>query len=224
MKKSELIQLTQIIEHIVVREIRKQLPTIIAETFQNMMGKSVIAEQQRHSQDIIEQRDIEPDNPVSEQHDLKTSLKELFAGTPVMRTPDVQNEFKHYTKDSKLNQILNETKSDLRDRERLVGAAAFQGGYSPSLSMVPGFDPTQAMSNDGITEEFSFSRNVPSIPIGKPPVLREGQESMHVPMEALPENTSVLDIKQIAPPVVQRALTKNYSHMMKLIDKKKGKI
>ena len=44
MKKSELTQLTQIIEVLVTREIKKQLPKLIGEVFQNMAGKSMIAE------------------------------------------------------------------------------------------------------------------------------------------------------------------------------------
>ena len=45
MKKSELTQLTQIIEVLVQREIKKQLPKLIGEVFQNMVGKSMVTEQ-----------------------------------------------------------------------------------------------------------------------------------------------------------------------------------
>jgi hypothetical protein len=48
-----------------------------------------------------------------------------------------------------------------------------------------------------------------------------------VPSAAIPEGVSALDVARqvpLAPPVAQ-ALTKNYSHMMKLIDsKRKGKV
>jgi len=233
MKKSELTQLTQIIEHLVAKEIRKQLPTIIAETFQNMMGKPVVNEQRQPVQSIREQ--IEPtisENPV----DFKASLRDLFAGTPVIKSKNESGPkpLKQYAKDPKINQILNETVSDLRDRERLVGAAAFQGGYSPSLALIPGFNPsaTSAQPIESV-EEPSFSKNMPtmpgvppgvSIPVARPPVLVEGQESNHAPMASIPEGISVLDVKEYIPPVVASALTKNYSQMMKLIDKKQGKV
>jgi hypothetical protein len=232
MKKSELTQLTQIIEHLVAKEIRKQLPTIIAETFQNMMGKPVVNEQRQPVQSIREQ--IEPtisEDPV----DFKASLRDLFAGTPVMKSKNESGPklVKQYTRDPKINQILNETVSDLRDREILVGAAAFQGGYSPSLALVPGFNPSaiSAQPMESV-EEPSFSKNMPTmpgvtpgmIPMARPPVLVEGQESNHAPMTSIPEGVSVLDVKEYVPPVVASALTKNYSQMMKLIDKKRGKV
>lgn len=228
MKKSEITQLTQIIEHLVAKEIRKQLPTIIAETFQNMMGKAVVTEQKQPVQTIKEEKEI----------NFKASLKELFAGTSVISSqpdnPMAPRPIKQYTKDSKLNQILNETVSDLRDRERLVGAAAFQGGYSPSLALVPGFNPSAASTQPmESVEEASFSKNMPTMPgvlpgglasISRPPVLVDGQESNHVPMASIPEGMSVLDVKEYIPPAVAGALTKNYSQMMKLIDKKRGKV
>lgn len=239
MKKSELTQLTQIIEHIVAKEVRKQLPTIIAETFQNMMGKSVVTEQRQPTSVIQEQ--VEPQEFAEQPEDFKASLRELFAGTPVMKKPDPAQPqarpMHNFTKDPKLNAILNETVSDLRDRERLVGAAAFQGGYSPTLNMIPGFNPNAAnaaMITETEAPDPSFMRNAPSmgrsmpaasIPIGRPPMLVEGQTSTHAPLSALPEGVSALDVvKHVAtPPEIKHALTRNYSQMMKLIDKKKGK-
>jgi hypothetical protein len=226
MKKSELNQLTQIIEHLVAKEIRKQLPTIIAETFKNMMGKPVVTNQRQPVQSIQEQIE-EP--VIEEQQDFKASLRELFAGTPVMSQQQVPQAgprpMRQLAKDPVLNQILNETVSDLGARERMVGAAAFQGGYSPSLAMVPGFNPGAAASQPMMDDsEISFARNMPSMPVGRPPQLVEGQESMHIPMEAIPQGASVLDFKQHAPAAVAGALTRNYSQMMKLIDKKRGKI
>ena len=223
MKKSEFTQLTQIIEHLVAREIRKQLPTLIAETFQNMMGKP--------QQTIVEQIqkpyiDPEIEQPIEEEvSDLKSSLRELFAGTPVMSSKSSQapNKSRQFTKDPKLNAILNETVSDLRQREGMVGMAAFQGGYNPGAATVPAM-----MEEVAGGEEPSFMRNTPSIPISRPPVLMEGQESTHAPLaEVIPDGVSALDIARqvpLAAPVAQ-ALTKNYSQMMKLIDsKKKGKV
>ena len=239
MKKSELTQLTQIIEHLVAREVRKQLPTIIAETFQNMMGKKVITEARQPvstpEPELIEE-EVQPDDETN----MKTSLRELFAGTSVMG-PSPQatqaRQPRQFCKDPKLNAILNETTPDLRQREGMVGMAAFQGGYSPSVAMA-----AAAMGGVGMvmeeTPDPAFMRGVPtmpgattvpraSIPMGRPPVLVEGQVSNHIPLEALPQGVSVLDVARqvpLAAPVTQ-ALTKNYSQMMKLIDsKKKGRM
>lgn len=239
MKKSELSQITQLIELIVAKEVRKQLPTIIAETFQNMMGKSVVTEAQKpvnqppQRQQIEENIEPAEDEDRGEQVNLKASLRELFAGTPVMQSQPQSRQPKQFTKNPIFNQILNETVPDLRTREGLAGMAAFQGGYNPAaISMAA---PMMPMAEG---PEPAFMRNVPTmgmtrhapssptIPIGKPPVLMEGQESSHAPLSALPEGVSALDVARhgAAPATVTNALTRNYSQMLKLIDKKKGKI
>lgn len=232
MKKSELSQITQLIELIVAKEVRKQLPTIIAETFQNMMGKSVVTENSHPN--VEEPNDVSTSN---EQINLKTSLRELFAGTPVIQPKNSPRQPKQFTKNPVLNEILNETIPDLRSRESLAGMAAFQGGYNPASYSHAA--PMMPMDN---TPEPAFMRNVPamdghsprnipqlhspSIPISRPPTLIEGQTSTHAPLSTLPNGVSALDVaKQGAtPPSVTNALTRNYSQMLKLIDKKKGKI
>lgn len=243
MKKSELSQITQLIELIVAKEVRKQLPTIIAETFQNMMGKPVVSESQKpithppQKQPIEENIESEEENQ-DEQVNLKASLRELFAGTPVMQSQPQTRQPRQFTKNPIFNQILNETVPDLRAREGLAGMAAFQGGYNPAaVAMAAPMMPIE----EG--PEPAFMRNVPSmgmprhspsaaqmhspsIPVGNPPVLIEGQESSHVPLSALPEGVSALDVARhgAAPATVTSALTRNYSQMLKLIDKKKGKV
>lgn len=244
MKKSELSQITQLIELIVAKEVRKQLPTIIAETFQNMMGKSVVTEAQKPVAQPPQRKSIEEnietveDEDQDEQVNLKASLRELFAGTPVMQSQPQTRQPKQFTKNPVLNQILNETVPDLRSREGLAGMAAIQGGYNPAaISMAAPMMPME----EG--PEPAFMRNVPSmgmprhvhpapqmhvpsIPVGKPPVLIEGQESSHAPLSALPDGVSALDVARhgAAPATVTNALTRNYSQMLKLIDKKKGKV
>jgi len=226
MKKSELTQLTQVIEHLVAKEVRKQLPAIISETLRNMKGKSLVSEQRQPAQPIREQVDNDVEATPS---DFRASLKELFAGTPVIRQEPREKKIIQYAKDPVLNAILNETTSDLRAKEMGVSGAAMLGGYSPALNMVPGFNPS-AIADMGVIEESpSFSANVPTmpsaLPISRPPVLAEGQESTHAPMEALPQGVSALDMaRHVSAPAVQHALTRNYSQMMKLIDKKQGKI
>ncbi len=203
MKKSEFTQLTQIVEILVKREIKKQFPKLLSEMFQTMHDKSVISE----NIDPVEEEAVDIVDAEDTGINLKQSLREMFAGTPVMKPVEPQvKQFINYTKNPVLNQILNETTPDLRSRERMVGAAAFQGGYNPEVMMSPG--------------------EIPSIPIGTPPLLVEGQVSTHAPLDALPEGVSVLDIVKQVPvkSEVKHALTRNYSDMMKLIDKKKGKI
>ena len=234
MKKTELTQLTQIIEHLVAKEIRKQLPAIIAETFQNMMGKSIVNEQRQSVRSIREEIE-EPSS--EEQQDFKSSLRELFAGTPVMKPQQetlAPREEVRYSKNPMINQVLNETVTQLLDRGRSGMPTAT--GYSPALSMVPGFNPAAAMLDRPImmedpsagNNEPAYLKNVPTIPssmtVSRPPMLVEGQESTHAPMAEIPVGASVLDFKQHAPAAVAGALSRNYSQMMKLIDKKRGKV
>lgn len=207
MKKSELTQLTQIIEHIVAKEVRKQLPSIIAETFQNMMGKSVVTDTHPRVQPVHESTMEEPltETPT----DFKTSLRELFAGTSVMSTPEPVPQvrpIKQYAKDPVLNKILNETTSNLQSRERMVGAAAFAGGYSP-MDLAPDF----SANTTPLADDATFTRNMPEMQPQmrqSPQVFSEGS----IPVTPIPPGTA---------PAVVKALTRNYSQMMKLIDKKK---
>ena len=217
MKKSEFTQLTQIIEALVAKEVRKQLPVIIAETFQNMMGNKAVVTEQRQPKPA-------PVSAAEEELDLKTSLREMFAGTP--STPPVEakpapQQPRHFTKDPVLNKILNET-VPLRQHERNMGSMpAFLNQYQPAVaSAMP--SPVEMSAAMG-ADEPAFTRGMPSMPIGTPPVLREGQESNHAPMQTIPDGVSALDVARqvpLAAPVAQ-ALTRNYSQMMKIIDKKK---
>lgn len=239
MKKSELTQITQLIELIVAKEVRKQLPVIIAETFQNMMGgKTVVNESKKPTpRQKVQEPDPDPEQieeeVQSDQVNFKSSLRELFAGTNVMAPrPQATRQPRQFAKDPILNQILNETTPDLRAREGLVGMAAFQGGYNPAavasaapmMSMEEGPEPSFMRNVPSMQPQMH--RHVPQVPISKPPVLAEGQVSNHAPMAELPQGVSVLDVARTgaAPEAVTGALTRNYSQMMKLIDKKKGKV
>lgn len=199
MKKSEFLQLTRIIEHLIAREVRKQVPIIITETLRNMKGREVVSEQQIPST-ITEEIQEEPSN-------FKASLRELFEGTKVMQSSVQVNrpqEKKQYTKNPILNEILNQT-TGLRQKERMLGQTA--DVYSPGLDSPITFNPTAGMSMLEHEPEISVMKNVPI-------------------MESLPPTLSVLDVvKQTnATPEVKKALTKNYSEMLKLIDKKRGKV
>lgn len=227
MKKSELTQLTQIIEHLVRREVRKQLPGIIAETFQKMIGNN--------KQPIIEQKVEQPQPPPAEgQDDFKMSMRELFAGvTPTSVKTELDGGIqpqqpRHFTNNPVFNQILNETTGDLKQRERMVGGAAFMGGYSPSVAMAAGAMGNHMVGAGEMMNEAelpSFARNVPSMPT--PMGQRPATPPPRIMAAQIPDGVSALDVARqvpLAQPVAQ-ALTKNYSAMMKLIDsKKKGKV
>jgi hypothetical protein len=226
MKKSELTQLTQLVELLVEREIRKQLPQLLSEAFQKMAGKSMVVE---HAHPVVRRdyvgREVEPPSVPKDPHEFRASLKELFAGvTPVTRTeleegvePQAIRTPKQYTKDPVLNQILNETTSDLKSRERMTGLAAFQGGYNP------GTPPAAAIVGAG---EMMSEAEMPTFARGQAPVvaapapIQEG----HAPLAAIPEGISALDVAKagVAPPAVTEALT-NYGRMKKILEQSKGK-
>lgn len=239
MKKSELTQLTQIIEHLVRKEVRKQLPGIIAETFQNMMGKNQqpIVESVQQRKDYVGQEVQQPpENP----DDFKMSMRELFAGaTPASVRAEAEGQPaprqpRHFTNNPVLNQILNETTGDLRQRERMVGNAAFMGGYSPSVAMAAAAMPGTMGVGEMMSEAElpSFARNMPTmpgvnpgVPLAQPPARMMNENA--APAAAIPDGVSALDVARQVPlaPQVTQALTKNYSAMMKLIDsKRKGKV
>jgi hypothetical protein len=194
MKKSELTQLTQIIEVLVTREIKKQLPKLIGEVFQNMAGKSMITEHIQPVQHVRREyvgKEVEAPSTPKDPHEFRASLKELFAGSPPVTSaeleegiaPSPSRKVIQYAKDPVLNQILNETTPDLRQRECSTGLAAFHGGYNP------GAPPAAAI-------------------VG-------AEEMMGV---------SALDVARagITPPAVTEALT-NYDRMKKILEQSKGK-
>ena len=229
MKKSELTQLTQIIEVLVTREIKKQLPKLIGEVFQNMAGKSMVTE---HIQPVRREyvgKEVELPSTPKDPHEFRASLKELFAGSPPVTRAELEEWVQpppprktiQYAKDPVLNQILNETTPDLRQRERSTGLAAFHGGYNP------GAPPASAIVGAGEmmpeAEMPAFARGMPAMPAapqGQPAPIQES----HVPLAAIPEGVSALDVARagITTPAVTEALT-NYDRMRKILEQSKGK-
>lgn len=202
MKKSELTQFTQIVEILVKREIRKQLPQILAEAFQNSSIKSREPIVEEQVEPLAVPQVVEEELPADDNEtiNLRQSLKEMFAGTTVMQPAHAPRTPKTYAKDPRLNAVLNETVGDLRSREGMMSMAAYQGGYSTPLSMTPTVDNAQITEGTGVSTP---------------------------PISALPQGISVLDIAKQVPldKGVKRALTMNYSEMMKKIDqKKKGRM
>lgn len=217
MKKSELTQLVQIIEHLISKEIKKQLPILIAEVLHNTNEKFVVNEQHIPQSTTIH---VEHDGvPSEEENSLKTSLRELFAGTSVMKSPDqvVTPKQRQFTKNPILNQILNETTSNLKQKEQLVGSAAYHGGYSsPDVVQRP-------FEESGNMQSISSMPDMGTIVNLEKQSLVESQSSNYVPSSNIPEGISALDVVKQVPlaPEVKHALTRNYSEMMKLIDKKR---
>ena len=171
-------------------------------------------------------------------------MRELFAGVNPMGINELNSSNisksspKRYTNNPIINQILNETTSDLRQRERMVGGAAQLGGYSPSVAMAASNIPQISMTGPGEMmddNEIPSLSKMPTMPtagsdgmkniqISRPPDLVEGQESTYAPLESLPEGVSALDVARQVPLAdpVARALTRNYSAVMKKIDEKKN--
>ena len=114
MKKSEFTQITRIIEYIIKRELEKQLPPLISEILNSNDGKKSLMSEQKTTANVESiSEEIPKDN-------LRANLRELFAGvTPAEKGGETHTTrpFKQYTKNSILNQVLNETVPDLRLRE-----------------------------------------------------------------------------------------------------------
>ena len=232
MKKSELTQLTQIIEVLVPREIKKQLPKLIGEVFQNMAGKSLVTERVVHTsaerKDCIG-KEVEHNFP-KDPHEFRASLKELFSGAPPVTRAELEEGVQlppprkaiQYAKDPVLNQILNETTPDLRQRERSTGLAAFHGGYNP------GAPPAAAIVGAGEmmpeAEMPAFARGMPAMPAMPAGQAPAPVSENHVPLAAIPEGVSALDVARagITTPAVTEALT-NYDRMKKILEQSKGK-
>lgn len=207
MKKNEL---THIIKEIIAEEIRKQLPAAIAEVFQSLGGnKSVVNERK------IPKEKIEPSPAEDETLSFKQSLREMFSGTKVIPPRPQQQVAKKFTSNPVLNEILNQTRP-FSSQERTgasLGMAAMMASAQSNVSM------------GGSTEVPDMGELVPSRATIAPQVSQaQLMSDNHVPLSELPDGVSVMDVKHHVPPVVANALTRNYSQMMKLVDKKRGKV
>lgn len=191
-----------------------------------MAGKSMIAEHIQPVRKEYVEGEVEAPITPKDPHEFRASLKELFVGLPpVTRTKleeGVQLPRPHamvqYAKDPVLNKILNETTSDLRQRERMTGLAAFNGGYNPGQ---PATGPGPMMPE---AEMPAFARGMPNMPapVSHAPVIpREGQDA---PLAAISEGVSALDIARagMTTPAVTEALT-NYDRMKKILEASKGR-
>ena len=233
MKKSELTQLTQLIELLVEREVKKQLSKLIGEVFQNMAGKAMVTERVVHTTgtenvDAIA-KEIEEAKVKSDPHEFRASLKELFQGsTPVTRMELEEGvapapQMRQLAKDPVLNQILNQT-VPLRTYEKAKGMGMYAAMDQPAMAMMP---QAPAVSMMGVGEMMSesempsFARGIPTMP--NVPVSAPSTSEGHAVMAALPEGLSALDVaKAVTPPAVASAMT-DFSRMRKVLEMSKGK-
>lgn len=188
MKTSEFKKMIQIMEHLIHKEIKKQLPILISEAVSKISNDTV-------EKTVINEKVV----PIEE--NLKSSLKDLFQGVERIDQQVEINEVvserppKRYTKNEKWNQILNETTSDLRSKERMMGASA-----------------GLAFDTSGLINKIA------------PPPLVDGKESVHVPLDVLPQGASVLDVANHLDPKLKSVLTRNYSQVLKKVSEKKGRV
>lgn len=203
MKANDLVH---IIRKIVAEEIRKELPMAISEVFQNFMGKrQTISETSPDTQIRNLESEPESDNSTS----TRQSLRELFEGTNVMRTPVAKAEPKRFTKNPLLNDILNETRP-FNSQER-HGSPMGASAMAAAVASQYGGSHDVAMPDVGV-----MGSNTIVPPVSQAQLMSES----HVPMSNLPEGVSVLDVKNQVPDVVSRALKRNYSDFMKKVELK----
>jgi hypothetical protein len=216
MKKNEL---TNIIRGIVAEEIRRELPSAIAEVFSNFMGNKtshVEPPPAQHNEIVTEEID---ENINSSPIGLKQSLKELFDGTNVIGTRQKQSQPRKYTSNPKLNDILNQT-PPFTSQERTGAAPSIAAMVSATQGNIDMENPsfTRNMPDMGSLKQTKIQTETIVPPVSQAQLLRDD----HAPLSNLPEGVSVMDVKQYVPPVVADALTRNYSQMLKLVDKKRG--
>lgn len=228
MKKSELTQLTQLIELLVEREVKKQLPKLIGEVFQNMAGKAMVTERVVHTSgtenvDAIVQ-EIEAAKVKRDPNEFHASLKELFAGaTPVTRMELEEGiapapPKRQLAKDPVLNDILNQT-VPLRAYEKAKGMGMYASMDQP---VMPTFDKVGVGEMMSESEVPAFARGMPTMP-SSIPVSAPSTSEGHAVMAALPEGLSALDVaKAVTPPAVANAMT-DFSRMRKVLEMSKGK-
>ena len=218
MKKSQILQLSTIIEMIVAKELKKQLPKLLSEIVHTSPNNN------NNNNNIEKNINSSPKTTIT----TTTSLKELMDRDDFEEINNNNNNNSHkkiqFTKNEVLNELLNNTKSDLRYRERMVGYQSYVNN-NQSVEMAQVDDSELGfMKNVPIMGNDILSKNI-NIPIGTPPTLIEGQHSNHAPLSTLPEGVSVLDIAKSGAvnDKMSGILTRNYSELVKAMDKNKNK-
>lgn len=210
MKKSEVNQLMELIECLVSRELKKQLPSIINEVKGHIIKEAATPQPHKNHSDDAE-------------IDLKTSLKELFSGaSPVQKTQPVVAETKRYMKDPVLNQLLNETRPDIRARDTgMSPIAAYIDQYKLSQPQIQPITGMGEMMETGA--DMGFLHNIPTMQQStvqsQQPIRELTQPVISNNQISLPEGTSVKDVAPMINPVLGKIFNRNYSDTLKAMDK-----
>lgn len=162
MKKTDFENL---VRGIVAEEVKKQLPKAISEVFYKVLNEN---------QETISE-DIEPEY-------IKPEPKK---SQPV-------RQYKQYTKNPVLNQILNETTGDLKARKRF---------NSPAVGLA------EDMGKIGVSDNS---------------VITGGVKELLAEATATGATPSVMDVKQALPDPIKKALNRDYRKFMKAVDAKKN--
>lgn len=237
MKKDDLVK---VIRAIVKQEIKKELPTALAQVFSQMMGQS--QQPQIHSINMV--RNLKPSHPpvpqpelpeVDETANLKAQLQEMFAGgVSIQRAqPQAAPPMRTFTKDPVLNEVLNQTRG-FNSSERMANRVGGMGaGMSPAVAMAAsGYAPSGG-STTGAGEmmegqELGFLQKIPGMPGADAPVVdhiptsRGMVQEGHAPLEGLGA-VSALDLKNhpALPDSIKGILTRDYRSLVRAMDKKK---
>lgn len=237
MKKNDLIK---VIREIVKQEIKKELPTALAQMFANLMtGKSpivskptdIIGKEVSHTprnKELPEESPSELDEMVS----LKSQLQEMFnSGDPVQHRQSIPQ--KHYSTNPILNEVLNQT-SPFNSSERMAMRAGggLVGGMAPGVAMAAAqYGPVVGNSNMGVGEVMSESEmpsfaRMPIMPGADTPMLTEPPAGgAPISMGNLMDTPSALDVKNHPglPDSIKNVLNRDYRSLVKAMDKKKPK-
>lgn len=227
MKKNDLIK---VIREIVKQELKKELPTALAQVFQKLMGG-----QQPEIHGLNFSRPIKqsvPTPPPTEEVDetamLKEQLQQMFAGEDIVRRSPAVPPVKKFTSNPILNEVLNQTRP-FNSSEKMAMRAG--GAISPGVAMAAAaYTSPSAASTTGVGEMMddsglNFMKGVPTMPGANSPVLAElpiGQGGGSAPLEGLGQ-VSALDIKNhpALPESIKGILNRDYRSLIRAMDKKK---
>jgi len=243
MKKDDLVK---VIRAIVKQEIKKELPTALAQVFAQMMGQA--QKPQIHSMNMV--RNLAPSTPpvpqpelpeVDETANLKAQLQEMFAGgVSIQRAqpqtaPQMTPQMRTFTKDPVLNEVLNQTRG-FNSSERMANRVGGMGaGMSPAVAMAASGYSSSGGSTTGAGEmmegqDLGFLQKIPGMPGADAPVIdhiptsRGMVQEGHAPLEAMGA-VSALDLKNhpALPDSIKGILTRDYRSLVRAMDKGKKK-
>ena len=124
--------LKKLIEQLVIKEVKKQVPILLQE---------LLHDDASTHEDVVEERILTPLDA------KRKSFKEMLGNTVPPQINQVPKEIKKYSKDPMINQILNETVNDLGARE---------SGRAPAVGLDGGFQ-SQEIGDDGVVLNESIS-------------------------------------------------------------------